>query len=269
MRKFNRKSAAIAVAVFLAAAFCANGDTAVILGAGNIGTWTTTGYAANPNGSTEFLTVSNVPFPCSPPMACPLNPVMIPSLGSASLTSFLTGTFGTFYVTQQESTPPPFPIVRASLVSATPLTRAVDIPVVTLSRLMAATASILNFGGIASEPPPPCAFGIPCFARHSTLVLGNIQRTPTAPVEDLPVLLELFDSNGNPAGSASLTVPYGQTILIGDVGVYVGNGMFTGELGQLRITRVSGGALMWGIVYSTNIDGSVTACAGANLNLSP
>jgi hypothetical protein len=266
MGKLNRKSLAIAAAVLLGPAFCAHADTAVILGAGNVGTFTTTGYVANPNGSTEFLTVSNVPFPCSPPMECPLNPIIVPALGSASLTSSFFGQLNTFYVTQQESSPPAFPIVRASLVSATPLTRAVDIPVVTLSRLMAANISTLNFGGIASEPPPPCAFGIPCFARRSSLVLGNIQRTPTAPAEDLPVLLELFDSKGNPAGSASMTVPYGQTILIGDVGLYVGNGAFMGELGQLRITRVSGGALMWGIVYSTNIDGSVTASAGVNLS---
>jgi hypothetical protein len=266
MQRHNPRFFAVTIAILIAAACSANADTAIILGAGNVGTFTTTGYVANPNGSIEFLTVASVPFPCVPPMECPFNPIMVPALSSASLTSSLAGQFETFYVNQFEPSPPPFPIVRASLVSATPLARAVDIPVVTLSRLMAANISTLNFGGIASEPPPTCAFGIQCFARRSTLVLGNIQRTPTAPAEDLPVLLELFDSIGNRAASASLTVPYGQTILIADIGAYVGSGAFAGELGQLRVTRVSGGALMWGIVYTVSFDGTVTASAGVNLS---
>jgi len=200
-------------------------------------------------------------------MACPLNPVLVPPLGSASLTQLLTGEFTTYYVTQVESSPPAFPIVRARLESSTPLSRSVDIPVVTLSRLMAANISTLNFGGITSEPPPPCAFGIPCFPAHSTLVLGDIRRTDTAPIEDLPVLLELFDPTGNRVASASLTVPYGETILIGDVVAYIGGlGTFVGELGQLRVTRASGGALMWGIVYTISFSGTVTASAGVNLS---
>jgi len=258
---------ALIVVVLLGISARVRADTAVILGAGHVGNWTATGYIANPNSSTETLTVANVPFPCKPPMACPLNPVFVPPLGSASLTQLLTGEFTTYYATQQESSPPAFPIVRASLVSSTPLARSVDIPVVTLSRLMVANLSSLNFGGITSEPPPPCAFGIPCFPAHSTLVLGNIQRTDTAPTEDLPVVLELFDPNGNRVSSASLTIPYGETILIGDVVAYVGGpGAFAGELGQLRVTRVSGGALMWGIVYTISFAGPVTASAGVNLS---
>jgi len=267
MGKLNRKFLASALAVLLGPAFCASGDTAVILGAGSIGTWTTAGYVANPNPVGEALTVANVPLPCQPPMACPLNPVFVLSRGSASLAQLLTGEFTTYYVTQVESSPPAFPIVRARLESSTPLARSVDVPVVTLSRLTVANISTLNFGRITSLPPPPCAFGIPCFPPHSTLVLGNIQRTDATPAEDLPVLLELFFPNGNLAGSASLTVPYGETILIGDIAAYVaGPGLFSSDLGQLRVTRQSGGALMWGIVYTISFSGTVSASAGVNLS---
>jgi hypothetical protein len=267
MRQFAERTAALIAAALLGVSSHVRADSAVIVGAGSVGSWTTAGYVANPNSSNETLTVANVPFPCAPPMACPLNPVFVPPLGSASLTQLLTGELTTYYVTQQESSPPAFPIVRARLESANPLARSVDIPVVTLSRLMAANLAALNFGGITSEPPPPCAFGIPCFPAHSTLVLGNIQRTDTAPTEDLPVLLELFDPSGNRVDSTSLTVPYGETILIGDVVAYVGGlGAFAGDLGQLRVTRVSGGALMWGVVYTISFAGPVTASAGVNLS---
>ena len=86
------------------------------------------------------------------------------------------------------------------------------------------------------------------------------------------VQLELFDSDGNLVGSASLTVAYGETALIGDVVQYVGEilplGGCAGTLvqQQLRVRRLGGSALMWGIVYTTAPDGSVTASAGVNLS---
>ena len=266
MRQHAERTAALIVAVLLGVRSHVRADSAVIVGAGNVGNWTTTGYIANSNTSTDTLIVSYSPLQCQALTGCP-PPFVLRPLSSARMDPTAFGAFGTFYVTQQESSPPAFPIVRASLVSSTPLARSVDIPVVTLSRLMAANISTLNFGGITSEPPPPCAFGIPCFPAHSTLVLGNIQRTDTAPTENLPVLLELFDPSGNRVGSASLTIPYGETILIGDVVAYVGGlGGFTGDVGQLRVTRVSGGALMWGIVYTISFAGPVTASAGVNLS---
>jgi hypothetical protein len=259
------KSRVLTLAGLFGIGSIARGDSAVIVGAGQVGTWTTAAQVANPNSSTETLTISTVPFPCKPPRQCFVGPLEIPPLGSASLSSLLAGDFETFYVTQDETSPPAFPIVRASLINdASGPARSVDIPVVLVSRLMAANISTLNFADVVEEPPPPCAFGIPCFPPHSTLVLANIQRTDDASGEDLPLTLEVFDSDGKLAGSASLTIPYGQTALIGDVVAYLGAGPL--GLGQLRITRVSGAALMWGVLYTTAVNGAVTASAGANLS---
>jgi hypothetical protein len=240
-------------------------DSAVIVGAGQVGAWTTTGYVANTNGSTEALVVAYASLQCEAPLfGCP-PPTVVRPLGSAYLYPFLFGEFGTFYVTQQESAPPPFPVVRASLTNdSSGPARSVDIPVVLLSRLMAANISTLNFGGVTREAPPTCAIGVVCYAPHSTLVLGNIQRADDGSTEDLPVKLELFDTDGSPLSSTSLTIPYGETTLIGDVVEYVGGGIL--GLGQLRITRTSGGALMSGILYTTAVDGAVTASAGVNLS---
>ena len=177
--------------------------------------------------------------------------------------------FGTIYLTQE--VPPSstatsdskasqsrdesnqFPLVRARLVDQSNPARSVDIPVVLVSQLVTANLSVLTFAGATLDG-----------SAHSNLVLGNIQRTDNLPGEDLPVTLELFDSDGNRLGSASLTLTYGQTALIGDIVLYMGVDRL--PLGQLRVTRTSGGALMWGVLYTVDSNGAVTAGAGANLS---
>jgi hypothetical protein len=190
---------------------------------------------------------------------------MVPPFGSALLDDSLSGAFQTLYVTQQESSPPNFPLIQANLRNDSQ-SRTVDIPVVLLSRLIAADISTQNFAGALQKAPPPCAFPIVCYAAHSSLVLSNIRRTDTAAPEDLPVLLELFGSDGTRLASGSLTVPYGETVLIGNVVDYLGGVGGQLDLGQLRVTRANGGALMWGILYTQAVDGTVTASAGVNLS---
>jgi hypothetical protein len=135
----------------------------------------------------------------------------------------------------------------------------VDIPIVLLSKLMAADLSTLNFPRVMSGPE---AIGAVVFTN---LVLGNIQRADGIPGEDLPLLLELFNTQGSLVGSTSLTVSYGETLVVGDVLSFLGMpGNFF--VGQLRVTRVSGKALMWGILYTSDDEVGVTASTGANLS---
>jgi len=265
----------IAICLLLGASPSAHADTAVILGAGNVGGWTTSGYVANPNAAAETLTVATVPFPPTSVTGTGLRPVEVPPLGSAELTPFLTQEFTTYYVSQFEASPSAFPIVHASFQTTSTPVRSVDIPVVLVSRLIAANISTLTFGGIVVEKGAICVPPGVWYAPHSTLVLGNIQRTDDIPGEDLQVQLELFDSAGDLVASAPLTVPYGETALIGDVVQYVGEILPLGAGGggcpapvqqQLRVRRFGGSALMWGIVYTTATDGSVTASAGVNLS---
>src|SRR5262245_20673058 len=249
-----------------------NADSAVILGAGQIGNWSTSGSVANPNASQTDLLVAPSPViatlvPCSPPAPCPYANVSLHALGSASLPfSFAGFDFGTVYVTQQ-SQGQALPVVQASLTdqdfcqSAQTLgatfRRSVDIPVVTLSKLIAADLSTLNFPRVAAFPE------VIVKTLVSNVVLGNIQRADGIPGEDLPLLLELFDSQGNLVGSTSLTLAYGETRVFGNV-TSLGRLLFGG--GQLRVTRVSGHALMWGILYTVDSDFGVTASTGVNLS---
>lgn len=246
----------------------AGADTAVIVGA-NIGNWFVTGYATNPKLSADAM----LPV-CLPPTGCPQTLITfpLPPLGSVDISPLLFGS-GTAYVSNQAPADQAFPLVRTRLVNALDfggafaLNRSVDIPVVLVSQLISVDLSTLNFGNVESAAVPLfCAQGAPCpFPIRSTLVLGNIMRTDDKPGEDLPVILELFDSSGNLVGSDSLTIGYEETVVIGDVAGTLGaEGNIS--LGQLRATRISGHALMWGILYTQDVGGNVSASAGVNLS---
>ena len=58
-------SAALVVAIFTASAGIAHADSAVILGAGQIGSWFMSAYVSNPNTSQNVVTVSSNPLPAS------------------------------------------------------------------------------------------------------------------------------------------------------------------------------------------------------------
>jgi len=241
-------------------------DSVAILGVGQMGSWVTSGFAANPNSSQTKVIVA--PFPNEGPEiacadgVCPSYDFSIPAQGLLTLPFiFTSSTFGTVYVTVTGAGPgQALPVVQASTEDQANHCRTATVPVVQVSRLIAANLWALNFPGVVLGPPPP-AGGV---APHSNLVLGNIMRPDGIPGEDLPLLLQLFDSAGNPAGSASLALSYGQTLLINDVVPFLGGG--TGFLGQLRVSKVSGSALMWGIVYTIDADGAVRTVTGANLS---
>lgn len=255
------------------AAGAVRADSIVILGAGKIGNWITSGFVANANSSQTDLMVAPSPViatlvPCSPPALCPYYTVPLPALGSASLPfSFAGFDFGTVYVTQQTSAGQALPIVQASLneqdacrserTRAT-LLRAAGIPVVPLSKLIAANLSTLNFPRVMTIPE---AIGA---SVYTNLVLGNIQRADGIAGEDLPLLLELFDLQGHLVGSTSMTLAYGETLVVGDVSFLGTSGSFAG--GQLRVTRMSGHALLWGVLYTVDSEFGLTASTGVNLS---
>lgn len=255
-------------------ALCA--DSAVILGGGHVGSWFTAGSVANPNTSSFNLVAAGFPLtfvgPCPDP--CPLRTIALPPLGSNTLEGDVArlgfSSIMTIYLTQEipptpmrviareapehiRETPAVFPIIRPRLVDSFNPTRSVDIPVVLISQLISANLSVLNFSGATRDGP-----------AHSNFVLGNIMRNDSQPAEDLPLSLELFDSAGNRVGSASLTLGYGETALIGDIVSALG--VTHVPVGMLRVTRTGGGALMWGILYSVDANGAVTASVGTDLS---
>jgi len=269
--------AALLAAGVSASAGVAYADSFVILGAGQIGTWITTGFIANPNASQTDVRVAPSPViatlvPCSPPATCPYYDISLPALGSASLPFSFSGfQFGTVYVTQMNpnASGQKLPVVQAILSDQIfcmsgddpfPHHQSAETPVVPLSKLIAANLSTLNFPGV--RPVPEAIRN----SLVSNLVIGNIQRADGVAGEDLPLLLELFDQDGHLVGSTSFTLSYGETRVIGDIAGLFGIGPVGFLDGQLRVTRTSGKALMWGILYSLNSEVGVSVTTGVNLS---
>jgi hypothetical protein len=263
---------ALLAAGLSASAGVAYADSVVILGAGQIGNWITSGSMANPNSSPIDVRVTLAP--CSVIPTCTLNDFSLPALGSASLPFSSAGFhFGTAYVTQlnPSASGQLLPVVQATLTDqvscqlgddpSTDRHQSAEIPVVPLSKLIAANPSTLNFPNVLPVPEASR------FTLVSNLVLGNIQRADGVAGEDLPLLLELFGPDGNLVGSTSLTLSYGETRVVGDVASLLGGRppilFFPG---QLRVTRVSGKALMWGILYTLNSSFGVAVSTGVNLS---
>jgi len=241
------------------ASVCPAQDTAVILGGGQVGSWSTVGFVANTSSSGVRLTVEPFTGPC--PALCPPLEADLAAHASLSLENVLAytnatvATFATFYVTANPPTGSPseatvaVPDIGARLVDQTHPGRSVDVPVVLRSRLEAVNPTTLNFGGVYHG-------GL----GHSNLVLGNIVRAAGTNSDDLPVTIDLFDAGGALLGTVSLTVPYNGTALIGDVAGYIST--VPVALGQVRVTKSGGGALMWGILYTVDANGAVTATPG-------
>jgi hypothetical protein len=233
------------------------------LGPNQVGSWSVTVDAANAQPVSLNVLVDSIPdsmtqvictVGCFPPAA------LVPPLGAASLDEALyrwSSNASTFYLSGINDVGTqaglPLPALRTRFVDQNNPTRSVDIPVVLLSRLMSANLSTLDFAGVTQDR-----------SAHSNLIIGNVQKADSSNGEDLPMFLELFDSDGIRLGSASLGLSYGETVLIGDIAAYLGSRPLS--LGHLRITRNGGAALMWGILYTVDGNGAVTASVGANLS---
>lgn len=247
----------LAIAAVFSSALAVRGqDSAVILGGGRAGSWSTKGFVANTSGDVIGINVLPLDAPC--PAVCILPSISLPARASASLDLVLAlsgaaGQFETFYVRGFHGSTDRVPAVSARFVDDSRPDRSVEIPVVLQSRLEAANLSTLSFGGVTLAGP-----------AHSSLVLGNVARISFNTDENLPVTLELFDSAGTLVASGALTIPFEGTALMGDIVSYLGAGSLS--LGQLRVTRMGGNALMWGILYTVDQNGAVTSTPGARLS---
>src|ERR1700739_4367189 len=94
-----------AAVVLAGIAATALADSAVILGAGSVGTWFTTGYVTNPASAAIHLDVAPRGI-C--PALCPFSGVSVPPLGSIPLETLLVWTAGgvqTIYVFADPQSP--------------------------------------------------------------------------------------------------------------------------------------------------------------------
>jgi len=108
--------------------------------------------------------------------------------------------------------------------------------------------SLLTFPGASRGP-----------GTHSNLVLAEVSEEGA----ELNVLVEAFPATGERSGtSKSVSLGASQTINLVDVLSLLG--ISTLDNGQIRVTKVGGTGLLWGLLATASDDGSLSTSLGIN-----
>jgi hypothetical protein len=228
--------------------------TLIIAGAGWAGNWDTEIELAD---SALGVGTRGVVFKLNPIVApCPPNcdsmSFDLPPKGTVRVlaSDFLGDLFqGPQMLRVTTFTEQPLPVVRARVFNRLRPCQSAELPVLRESSLAALNTSVLVFSGVRRLP------GV-----YSNLILQFIGNPGEA-----EVLLEAFDANGTFLGSSEVTVPVEiafQALALVDVAGTLGVSQVDG--GQIRVTKRSGEALLWGVLATVYVDGRLSVGTGAN-----
>ncbi len=239
------------------------GDALVLAGVGHVGTWHTEAEAVNPNSgpvvletNAFFVGVFLDSSPCPDP--CRYRDDIVPGLGSVSLEAAfqkaLFSGFSTIYITPKPKTGLLLAVVHARLVNDVNPSQAVDVPIISLSTLTRIDPSVLTFPGAIRHGP-----------AHSNLLIANVWRLdfsiPTFP-PTVSARVTAYSPDGTLLGSLDTGVIQEHFVYLTDV---LGRlGVSDLMLGSVRVTRLGGTGLLWGIMYTADENGAVTATIGLN-----
>ena len=234
------------------------GDSIVLVGVGNAGSWITEVVGSNPGGSLLWAQVNfeptfHEPGPC--PALCPIVYFMIAPDGTHALQPDRVGHFAagdrvtTIYVTPPFGTP--LPSVRARVVNTLRPSQAIEVPAFKLSTLLALNPSALSFPGASRTE-----------TTRTNLALANLRRAPGVDSGSVSARVEAFSAGGQNLGSTLLLLASGETRFLVDV--LPDLGVHNLEVGQLRVTKQAGDGYLWGTMFTTSADGSFTVSIGAN-----
>jgi hypothetical protein len=230
-------------------------DTLVFAGTIQAGPWQTQFLVGNRTAlPVEAYLGSDptVPGACPPITGCPGTRLLqVPANGLRATTDPGVGV-GTTYVSTTSNVE--VPAVSARIGNVDVPAESVDVPWVRLSTIVAANPTQLTFAGVRQGS-----------AGRSNLVLANVRRSP-APTfrgDDITAQVDAFAADGSPLGSMVVTLAYGQTVFLGQVLSQVG----VTELpnGVLRVTKIGGNGILWGVLYSVDASGGLAATLGAYL----
>jgi hypothetical protein len=233
-------------------------DAAVVLAAQSAGGWTTEFNLANSENQKVTIFESSI-FP--PQRVCAgsclaVISLQVPPLGSAKGTASQIdfGEFGPLFFRSLEDGL--LPAVRARFANSDSLARSADIPLVRLSTIAALDPAVLVF------PSASRTSG----GGHSNLLVAEVSSQSflrIVPDTGLRMLIEAFSSTGQPIGSLSTSVGAGGSVYLVDVLGQLGADQLVG--GQLRLTRIGGGGIMWAYLITESDDGAI----GISLGLTP
>lgn len=248
----------VLAAAFLPGATLAQVDpgTLIIAGAGWTGSWDTEIELSDtwlPGGTSVSVTkFTNIlaAVPCPP--NCSSISFEIPADGTVRIlaSDFLSEMFqGPQVLRVTTVTEQPLPVVRARVFNRLRPSQSAELPVFFESTLAALDTRVLVFSGARRLP------GV-----HSNLILQTVGDLGGA-----EVLLEAFDADGALLGSEVVTVPPEVTfpaLTLVDVAARLGATELDG--GQIRVTRQSGEAVVWGVLATVYDDGRLAVGIGTN-----
>jgi len=230
-------------------------DAIVFSGTTSTSGWRTDITVGNPTQSQIYIILSYDPnsSPCNPLLGCPAGVRFANPPPNGSGTEEAPGANGPISTTYATGPTSILSTVSARITRTDRPEIGVDIPAVRLSSILAANPKQLLFAGARQGT-----------AGRSNLVLTNVRTIPELRgAHDIDVRIDAFAADGTFVGSLDETLIAGQTLFIGQVLSQMG----VSELptGTLRVTVVSGDGVLWGVLYSVDAAGSISATVGANL----
>jgi hypothetical protein len=232
-------------------------DTLIFVGTIQAGPWQTQFLVGNRTAvpqETYLGSDPTVPGACPPITGCPgIRLLQVPANGLRTTTDPGVGV-GTTYVSTTTSIE--VPAISARIGNLDVPAESVDVPWVKLSTIVAANPSQLTFAGARQGS-----------AGRSNLVLANVRRSP-APTfrgDDIAARVDAFAADGSPLGSVVVTLVYGQTVFLGQVLSLSQVGVTELPNGVLRVTKIGGNGIMWGVLYSVDASGGLAATLGVYL----
>ena len=237
-----------ALVLSLLPAICSGQSTQalLVLGAGHFGSWTTEYVVANDQDTPLALGIAfqaNFQFPCPGPCQGFLA-VSVPANGTLTVSQQVSSSFAHYLVGTQ------LPRVRARLLNSASPQLSVDLPVFRVATLRA-----LN--------PTSLVFPIRPEAIRTNLLLSNVIDLGQAADQlgDMNVKVEVLDKEGGRLGTRTVVLPFDlEQFYIVDIGQFFG--IPNPAEGQVRVTKLSGGGVMWGILPSVNADGTISITLG-------
>jgi hypothetical protein len=94
---------------------------------------------------------------------------------------------------------------------------------------------------------------------HSNLILSEVSWEEG---RELSVLVEAYSPAGDRLGAAALGLSTGRTLFLVDVVAQLGVAALDG--GQIRVTKIGGTGLMWGLLATVSDDGRISVSTGRN-----
>jgi hypothetical protein len=236
----------------------AQSDSVVLVGVGQTGPWVTEMTAANPAESSLLAHVSPEPHfeplgPCPGP--CPFVYFGLGPNGTQALDPLLVGrlaageTVTTLYITPEDGKP--LPPIRARVVNTSRPEQAISVPGFRLSTLLALNPINLSFPGARRS-----------VTERTNLALADLKEPNRRSGSGLSIQVEVYGSSGLGLSSASYTLAPGETRFLVDL---LGQlGISNLENGQVRVRKTAGEGHVWGTMFTTDSDGTVTVSVGAH-----